>query len=46
LTQCLDLGPFRQLEGVFDVNAKIADGALELRMTEKALNCAEIPVAL
>lgn len=37
-----DFGSFGQLEGIFDVNAEIADGAFNLGMPQKDLNGAQV----
>ena len=37
-----DFGPLGQLQGVFDINAKIADSALDLGMTEQDLHRAQV----
>ena len=38
----LNLGAFRKLQGVFDVDTEISNGALNLRMTEQDLNGSQI----
>ena len=37
-----DFGPLRQLQGAFDVNAKVANGVLDPGMTEKDLHRAQV----
>ncbi len=37
-----DLGAFRWFQPVCNVYAEIADGILDLRMTKKKLNCAQV----
>ncbi|SMD14315.1 hypothetical protein SAMN06297251_1418 [Fulvimarina manganoxydans] len=38
----LYLGPFGKGQSIFDIDAKIANGALDLRMTEKDLNRSQV----
>jgi hypothetical protein len=39
-------GPFGKSKRIFDVNAEIADRALNLGVAKQDLNCSEVPVAL
>ena len=38
----LNLGAFRKLQGVFDVDTEISNGALDLRMTKQDLDGSQI----
>ena len=45
-SSCLNLGALGQFKGIFDIDAEVANGALNLRMTEENLNCSRIACRL
>ena len=40
-----DIDPLRDLDGVIDLDAEVANGALDLRMSEQKLYGSEVPCA-